>query len=129
MAEQPLILIVDDEAVFREIFSVKLSSSGFRVDTAENGAEAVKKAKDLKPDLILMDVKMPVMDGAVALLKLRDDPVTKNVKVVFLTSLGDPRTEMQDINIKFSEAFGAQGYLKKTENLDTLVNKIQEILR
>lgn len=123
--QPPLILVVDDDANFREIFSTKLQASGFRVETAENGAESVKKAKQLRPDLVLMDIKMPVMDGAVALLKLRDDPATRNTKVVFLTSLGDPRVEMQDLNIKFSEAFGAQGYLKKTDDLSALVDKIK----
>ena len=127
--QPPLILIVDDQAEFREIFSVKLKAVGFRIETAENGSEAVTKAKELNPDLILMDVKMPVMDGAVALLKLRDDPVTKNTKVVFLTSLGDPRTEMRDLNTKFADAFGAQGYLKKTDDLDDTVEKIKGFLK
>lgn len=131
MAEQPLILIVDDEASFREIFNMKLKSAGYRTETAENGGQGVEKAKALKPDLVLMDVNMPVMDGATAVLKLRDDadPAIKNVKVAFLTSLGDPRTEMQSVNVKFSEDFGAQGYLKKTDDLDSLLAKIKGFLQ
>lgn len=129
MADQPLILIVDDEPSFREIFSIKLTSEGFRVETAENGQIAITKAKELKPDLILMDVKMPVMDGATAVLALREDPATKNMKVAFLTSLGDPRLEMQEINKRFSTEFGAQGYLKKTDDLDLLMAKIREFLQ
>jgi two-component system alkaline phosphatase synthesis response regulator PhoP len=129
MAEQPLILIVDDEADFREIFSAKLTADGFRVATAENGQVGIEKAKTLKPNLILMDVKMPVMDGASAVLKLKEDPATKDIKVAFLTSLGDPRLEMQDINKKFSEEFGAQGYLKKTDDLETLGEKIKGFLK
>jgi len=129
MAEQPLILVVDDEPDFREIFGAKLSAAGFRVETAENGQQGVDKTKTLKPDLVLMDVKMPVMDGASAVLKLREDPATRDVKVAFLTSLGDPRLEMQDINKRFSEEFGAQGYLKKTDDLDILLEKIKEFLK
>lgn len=129
MAEQPLILVVDDEPDFREIFSAKLSAEGFKVETAENGQVGVEKAKALKPALILMDVKMPVMDGAAAVLKLKGDPATKDIKVAFLTSLGDPRLEMQDINKRFSEEFGAQGYLKKTDDLDTLTEKIKGFLK
>lgn len=125
MADQPLILIVDDEANFREIFGMKLKAAGYRIETAENGAQGVEKAKALKPNLVLMDVNMPVMDGASAVLKLREDPATKDLKVAFLTSLGDPHREMQDLNIKFSEDFGAQGYLKKTDDLDSLVEKIK----
>lgn len=128
MSEQPLILIVDDDSNFREIFSVKLINAGFRVETAENGLLGVQKAKATKPALILMDVKMPVMDGATAVLKLREDDETKNAKIAFITSLGDPRTEMQDVNVKFSEEFGAQGYLKKTDDLDALVLKVRGFL-
>ena len=124
----PLILIVDDEPAFREIFSVKLSADGFRVETAENGAIAIDKAKALKPDIILMDVKMPVMDGAAAVLKLRDDPATKDIKVVFLTSLGDPQVEMEEMHRRISTEFGVQGYLRKTDDLDNLTEKIKVFL-
>jgi len=103
MAQQPLILIVDDEPDFRDIFKIKLSAGGMRVETAANGKEGIEKAKQLKPDLVLMDVNMPIMDGAHALMELQKDPETKNIKVVFLTSLGDPRQEMQALNRKFSE--------------------------
>ena len=126
--EQPLILIVDDEPDFLEIFGTKLRAEGFRVETAENGKVGFEKVKELKPDLVLMDVKMPVMDGATAVLKMREDPEIKNIKVAFLTSLGDPRLEMADINKKFSAQFGAQGYLKKTDDLDLLCTEIRELL-
>jgi CheY-like chemotaxis protein len=129
MADQPLILIVDDEADLREIFSMKLKAAGFCVETAENGQQGIEKTKALKPDLVLMDVKMPVMDGATAVLKLRDDPETKDTKVAFLTSLGDPHAEMQAVNAKFSEDFGAQGYLKKTDDLDSIVEKVKGFLQ
>lgn len=131
MAEQPLILVVDDEESFREIFSVKLKNAGYRVETAANGQEGVDKAKTLKPALVLMDVNMPVMDGAAAVLKLRDDPdpAVKNLKVAFLTSLGDPHRDMQDLNVKYSEEFGAQGFLKKTDNLDVLADQIKKFLQ
>lgn len=128
MAEQPLILIVDDEENFREIFGAKLSADGYRIETAENGQMGIEKAKQLKPNLILMDVNMPVMDGASAVLKLREDPETKDMKVAFLTSLGDPRAEMQEINKKFSGEFGAQGYLKKTDDLDVLSANVKQLL-
>lgn len=128
MAGQQYILIVDDEPDFREIFSAKLGAAGYRIATAENGAAALQKMEQEAPTLVLMDVKMPVMDGATAVLKMRDDPKLKNIKVAFLTSLGDPRLDMQDVSRKFSEEFGAQAYLKKTEDLDTLVEKIRQLL-
>lgn len=129
MAEQKLILIVDDEPEFREIFSVKLSAEGFRIATAENGEVALAKAKALKPDLILMDVKMPVMDGATALLKLREDPETKDLKIIFLSAIGDPHREMEEIHRKISAEFGAQGYFRKTDDIDVLSDKIKAFLK
>jgi len=128
MAEQKLILIVDDDPSFREIFGAKFGADGFRIETAENGQVAIKKAKMVKPNLILMDVNMPVMDGPTTVLKLRDDPETKDVKIVFLTNLGDPQKEIQDLNHKFSQDFGAQGYLRKTDDLDALNEKVKAFL-
>ncbi|HUC01703.1 MAG TPA: response regulator [Candidatus Paceibacterota bacterium] len=129
MADQKLILVVDDEPSFREIFSTKLGAEGFHVETAENGEVALAKAKALHPDLILMDVKMPVMDGATAVLKLREDPETKDLKVLFLTSLGDPRAEMQEMHEKMSKDFGVQGFLKKTDDLDRLSDQINALIK
>lgn len=126
---QPLILIVDDEPAFREIFTMKLSAGGMRVETAINGKEGIEKTKQLKPDLVLMDVNMPVVDGAQALMELQKNPETKNIKVVFLTSLGDPRQEMQVLNRKFSEELGAQGYIRKTDNLDSIYEQIRAFLK
>jgi len=105
-----------------------LRADGYRVETAENGKVSLEKVKALKPDLVLMDVNMPVMDGASAVLALRANPETKDVKVAFLTSLGDPLYEMREINKKFSEQFGARGYLKKTDDIDLLSVKIRELL-
>ncbi len=127
MAEQPFILIVDDEPDFREIFGAKLTAMGCRVETAENGAAALEKLASMTPDLVLMDVKMPVMDGATAVLKMKADPRLKDLRVAFLTSLGDPRFEMQEINRKFAAEVGAH-YLQKTEDLDILGEQIKRIL-
>jgi CheY-like chemotaxis protein len=129
MDQKPLILVVDDEEAFREIFGMKLTADGFRVETAENGEVGVQKAKALKPDLILMDVRMPVMDGPTAVLKLRDNPETKDLRIAFLTSLGDPRQEMQEMNSKIAQDFGVQGYLRKTDDIDLLHDRVKEFLK
>ncbi len=128
MAEQPYVLIVDDEESFREIFAAKLSAAGYKIDTAENGQAGLDKMAQQKPDLVLMDVKMPVMDGATAVLKMRENPDLKGVRVAFLTSLGDPRLEMREINEKFSSEIGAQAYLKKTDDLDTIAEAVKRLL-
>lgn len=128
MSDQPLILIIDDEPEFLEIFGTRLLSSGFRVETARSGEEGIEKAKALKPDLILLDVKMPTIDGAETLMRFRDDPQTKDFKIAFLTNLGDPWEEAQALNAKIAKESGALGYLKKTENLDVLENKVKALL-
>ena len=82
MAAQPFILVVDDEPDFCEIFGAKLKAMGFRVETTENGKTALEKMAKERPDLVLMDVKMPVMDGVTALLLMRQDPALKDVRTV-----------------------------------------------
>ena len=129
MNQPPLILLVDDEADFLEIFYAKLRQAGFRVETAENGEKGIEAAKKLKPDLILMDMKMPKMNGAQAVIKLKEDPETKDIKVVFLTNFGDPRTEMEEVDRKFSKDLGAIGYLRKTGDLDEIVQRVQSFFK
>ncbi len=129
MNQPPLILLVDDEADFLEIFYAKLRQAGFRVETAENGEKGIEAAKKLKPDLILMDMKMPKMNGAQAVIKLKEDPETKDIKVVFLSNFGDPRTEMEEVDRKFSKDMGAMDYLRKTSDLDEVVQKIQTFFK
>lgn len=124
----PLLLVVDDEANFRDIFSTKFSAAGFRVETASSGEEGIQKAKELKPDLILMDVKMPGIDGAQALMKLKEDPETKFLKVLFLTSLGDPSEDGQATNNRLAQDAGALGYLRKSDDLDATVAQVKAFL-
>ena len=129
MNQQPLLLVVDDETSFREIFSLKLGSAGFHVEVAEDGLQGIQKAKTLKPDLILMDVQMPNLNGVEAMMKLKEDPNLRDIPVFFLTNLGDAKTETQHLNDKFSQEVGAAGYLKKTDDLDTLVTKVKAFLK
>ena len=128
MAGKPLILIVDDEENFREIFSAKLGGAGFRTDTADGGDAAIAKAALIKPDLILMDVKMPGMEGPSVILKLRENTELANVKIAFLTSLGDPLSATQGFHERLAKEFGAARYFKKTDDLDSLVMGVREIL-
>ena len=82
---EPLVLVVDDFADAREMYREYLKFSGFRVAEAQNGAEAIDKAKHLKPDLIVMDLSMPVVDGCEATRRLKADSATKGIPVVVLT--------------------------------------------
>jgi two-component system, cell cycle response regulator DivK len=81
----PLILVVDDYQDAREMYAEYLQFSGFRVAEARNGNEAVEQAFALKPDLILMDLSLPGMDGWEATRQLKSDERTRNIPVVALT--------------------------------------------
>ena len=81
------ILVVDDEPDLRDMLKRRLSASGYEVVTAKDGRSGLKAARALSPDLIVMDVVMPGMDGAEAAARLRDDPATREIPVLFLTCL------------------------------------------
>ena len=87
MEQTPLILVVDDEQNFLEIFRAKLTAEGYRVETATGGVAGIARAKELKPNLILMDVKMPDMEGTKAAMLLREDEDLKDTKIVFRPAL------------------------------------------
>lgn len=82
----PLILLVEDFADAREMYSDYLTFSGFRVATATNGQEAVEQARTLDPDLILMDLSLPGIDGWEATRILKADPATKHLMIVALSA-------------------------------------------
>jgi len=128
MNNPPLILIVDDEANFREIFSAEMLRSGYNVDTAVDGIDGYEKAKKLQPDLILMDMEMPRLNGAGAVMKLKEDPATKDIKIIFLTNYGDPRTEMTIADVHFSKEIGAEDYMRKTDDLSILRVEVERVL-
>ena len=84
-AKGPLVLIVDDVQDNRTIYVLFLKFSGFRIAEAENGEEAIRQAERLLPDVIVMDLSLPVMDGWEATRRLKRDPRTKTIPVVVLT--------------------------------------------
>jgi two-component system cell cycle response regulator DivK len=82
----PLVLVVDDVAHGREIFAEYLEFRGFRVATAEDGLEAMEKAFDLRPDVILMDLSLPGIDGWEATRRLKQDERTRAIPIIALTA-------------------------------------------
>ena len=126
--QKQTILIVDDNKDFLEIFSIKLAGAGFEVITANSGKEGIAKAKEIKPDLILLDVEMPEMSGVETLYNLKQDGDTKDMKVVFLTNYGEPQKETSWIDEKFAREAGALDYIKKSENLEKIVDEVKKVL-
>ncbi|MEK7187797.1 MAG: response regulator [Patescibacteria group bacterium] len=127
MTESPLVLIVDDEQNFRDIISAVLGASGFRIATAANGEEALARVEESKPDLILLDMKMPVMDGATMLTRLKEKEGLKDIKVLFLSSFGDAREGAHNADQHFAKEMGAIDYINKTEIDTQLIPKIKAL--
>ena len=118
----PLILVAEDERDIRELIVFTLQISGFNVVEVPNGEEAFKKATEIKPDLILMDVRMPKMTGYEACEALKDQESTKDIPVVFLSAKG------QETEISMGLELGAVDYFLKPFEPDKLSEKVNHIL-
>ncbi|HEY0896475.1 MAG TPA: response regulator transcription factor [Sphingobacteriaceae bacterium] len=117
------ILIVDDEPDILELIEYNLSKEGYQVSTARNGKEAVAMAQKNVPDLIILDIMMPVMDGIEACRILRGLPDFKNTFMVFLTARSEEYSEIAGFNV------GADDYIAKPIKPRALVSRINAILR
>lgn len=82
------ILLVEDDPFLVDIYTTKLKEGGFEVDVASDGAEALKKLKEQKPDLLVLDIVLPYIDGWALLRKIRKEPTFKNLKIIILSNLG-----------------------------------------
>jgi len=117
------ILLVDDEPDILEIVGYNLSSEGYQVITAENGIEAVKKAKKELPQLVILDVMMPEMDGIEACELIRKDPNLQDVVITFLTARGEDYSQVAGFDA------GADDYITKPIKPKVLVSKVKALLR
>jgi twitching motility two-component system response regulator PilH len=117
-----LILIVDDSPTEVHVMQKALESHGFQTACATDGAEAIIKAKSMKPDLIFMDVVMPGVNGFQATRKLASDPETKSIPVIMVTS------KDQETDRIWGMRQGAVGYLVKPVSADQLVEKAHAAL-
>jgi CheY-like chemotaxis protein len=115
------VLIVDDEPNVRRL-SRKILSNIFDVVEAEDGKQAIEIAVTQQPDVILMDMMMPKMDGLTACHAIKKDPTTKSIPVIMVTAIGF------ELNIKLSQQMGATGYVTKPFSSQDLLDKIGEVL-
>lgn len=114
------ILIVEDEADIREAIADAITDAGYDVHTATNGIEGLEKAKELHPDLLLVDLIMPKMDGNTMLRKLREDKWGKQARVVVLTAMDDV------VNVASTHEHDIQDYIIKSHaSLDEILNKVR----
>ncbi len=117
------ILLVDDEPDILEIVGYNLSNEGYQVITATNGVEAVKKAKKELPQLIILDVMMPEMDGIEACEIIRKNEDLKNTIITFLTARGEDYSQVAGFDA------GADDYITKPIKPKVLVSKVKALLR
>jgi CheY-like chemotaxis protein len=121
VATKKKVLIVDDEPHVRRL-SRTILSKNFDVVEAEDGKQALEIANTQQPDVILMDMMMPKMDGLTACHVIRNDPATKSIPVIMVTAIGF------ELNIKLSEQMGAAGYVTKPFSPQDLLDTIAQVL-
>jgi two-component system alkaline phosphatase synthesis response regulator PhoP len=116
------ILVVDDEINITQILEFSIGAEGYEVLTALNGEDAVDKARRELPDLIILDVMMPKIDGYEACRILKANPLTKNIPVILLTAKG------RDIDKRLGYEVGAADYIVKPFSPNKLIDRIHEVL-
>ena len=118
------ILVVDDEKDIRDLIKEALVKDKFSVIAASSGEEAFALAKINKPDLILLDILMPGMDGYIACEELRKDSKTKDIPVLFITG----KDLVEESIIERCNNLCAAGYVSKLSSLEELLKKVKEVL-
>lgn len=119
----PKILLVEDDEMLHGMYTQKFKNQGYDVVSAYNGADGVKLAETEKPDVVLLDVIMPKMDGFVALKKIRKNPVTEKMPVILLTNLG------QEEDVRKGRELGANDYfIKANHTPQEVVDKVKVLL-
>tara|TARA_B110000263_G_C15307888_1_gene511447 strand:- start:3173 stop:3856 length:684 start_codon:yes stop_codon:yes gene_type:complete len=117
------ILLVDDEPDILEIIKINLENEGYQIFTADNGKKALKKADKILPNLIVLDVMMPIMDGIETCERLRLDQRFKDTLIVFLTARGEDYSQIAAYDA------GADDYIAKPVKPKVLISKIKSLLR
>lgn len=117
------ILVADDDPDILQVVRVNLELEGYEVETAQDGQEALEKATALPPDLILLDIMMPRMDGLTALHRIRGHATTGNTSVILLTARGLPEDRVRGLEL------GADDYITKPFDVSELVARVKAVMR
>jgi DNA-binding response OmpR family regulator len=118
------VLIIEDEEMLVNMYISKFEKEGYQAEKASNGRIGLEQAKKIKPDIILLDIMMPEIDGFMVLKDLKNDIDTKNVPVIMLTNLG------QEEDIEKGNQLGASDYLVKANLTPAqVVEKVKTILK
>jgi two-component system, OmpR family, alkaline phosphatase synthesis response regulator PhoP len=128
MKDKATILLIDDDKDFVEATKVVLESKPYEVITAYNGSDGLKQAKTEKPDLIILDVIMPVKDGFNAAEELKKDPELQKVPVIMLTSFADRRGET-NLSVSQGLALDTEDYIDKPVSPEELLKRVEKLLK
>lgn len=123
MESGKVILLVDDDLTLREMYEERLKAEGFDIIQASNGEEAMQKAKESKPNIILLDIMMPKINGFDVLKDLKADADLKDIPVIVLTAL------IQDVDRVQGKKLGAVDYIVKSETMPgEVISKIKNAI-
>ena len=128
MDKRPKILLVDDDPDFVEATKIILESKPYEVIVAKNGDEGLKKAREESPDLILLDIIMPVENGFTAAEQLKKDPQLSNIPVIMLTSFSS-KGQQSDIPRGRGLSLEAEDYIEKPVSPEELLARVQQYLK
>ena len=115
------VLVVDDDDVIRQLITVNLELEGFDVATAIDGQDCLDRVKDVRPDVITLDIMMPRLDGWEAASRLRADPATAGIKVVLLSA------RAQEADLERGSRIGVDAYLTKPFDPDELIEVVRRL--
>jgi diguanylate cyclase (GGDEF)-like protein len=119
----PSILVADDEPVNLALIKRRLEWDEYRVYTAEDGGQAVERAREMMPDLVILDVMMPVLDGLQACRLLKEDPSTRDIPIILLSALDDTDTKVSGLSL------GANDYISKPFRVEELLARVRVAIR
>ena len=122
MSTEKKILLVDDQPNFLKMLSIKLSKMGYAVVTASNGKEGVEMAAAEVPDLIVLDIMMPVLDGFSAAEQIRAGEATRAIPIIFLSAKGQPEDKKRAADL------GAADFFSKPFSPKSVVDRIEELV-
>ncbi|NGP87175.1 response regulator transcription factor [Fodinibius halophilus] len=123
MSDKQTILVVDDEQDLLDLIEYNLQKEGFNVLKAENGLEGIEMAREHNPNLMLLDIMMPKMDGLEVVEKIRNDSKLQHIPIIFLTARGDEKTEVEGLDK------GGDDYITKPISTTKLISRIKAVLR
>lgn len=116
------ILVIEDDPSVRTLLAKSLEARGFDVDTAGDGLEGLTRVEERRPDLIIVDIMMPRLDGMTFVKAIKGHSETRPIPVIFLTAKSDPRSTIDGINV------GARFYISKPFQIDELMAKVDKAM-